>query len=113
MSILEEYKLHTDLDKIKLCTINEWKQKVNDAVELRNKERLLQDCHKTYGGQTVPKTKTKHLIEKINCTEYVRKPDPNVLHMTKLQTKTLIVARFSMLECGKNFGGTIGGTCSD
>ena len=33
--------------------------------------------------------------------------------MTKLQTKTLIVARFGMLECGKNFGGTIAGTCSN
>ena len=109
ISILEEYKLPTDLNEIKFSTINEWKQKVNDAVELKNKERLLQDCHKTYGGQAIPKTKTKHLIAKINCAEYTRKPDPNILHMTKLQTKTLIVARFSILECGKNFGRAMGG----
>ena len=33
--------------------------------------------------------------------------------MTKLETKTLITARYGMLECGKNFGGTIAGTCSE
>ena len=32
--------------------------------------------------------------------------------MTKPETRTLITARYGMLECGKNFGGTMGGECS-
>ena len=33
--------------------------------------------------------------------------------MTKQEAKTLIIARYGMLECGKNFGGTLGGMCSE
>ena len=40
-------------------------------------------------------------------------PEPEILNMTKLETKTLIIARYGMLECGKNFGGTHGGVCSE
>ena len=53
------------------------------------------------------------IIEKINKTNYTRKPEETILRMTKLETKTLITARYGMLECGKNFGGTIAGSCSE
>ena len=110
---LEEYQLPTELETIKNMTVNEWRRKVTVAIEKRNKERLLDDCHKTYGGNRVPKTKTRSIIEKINTSEYTRKPETTILRMTKLETKTLITARYGMLECGKNLGGTIGGTCSE
>ena len=93
--------------------VNEWRRKVTVAIKKKNKERLLHDCHKKYGGQQVPKTKTKIIIEKINKTDYTRKPEETILRMTKLETKTLITARYGMLECGKNFGGTIAGSCSE
>ena len=34
-----------------------------------------------------------------------------MLHMTKYETKTTIIARYGMLECGKNFKGTLKQNC--
>ena len=60
-----------------------------------------------------PKTKTASLIEKIKDPAYKRSPEHEIQKMTKLEAKTLIIARYGMLECGKNFGGTHGGECSE
>ena len=35
-----------------------------------------------------------------------------VLSLTKKETKTLIIARYGMLECGKNFQGTSSKECT-
>ena len=43
---------------------------------------------------------------------YMRKPTPEMLLCNKQETKTLIIARFGMLECGKNFKGSISEKCS-
>ena len=112
-STLEEYQLPTDFDTIKRHRPNEWKCKVAVAIENKNKERLINECHKTYAGKKEPKTKTKRVLDKLNTAGYNRKPEQEILQMTKLETRTLICARYGMLECGKNFGGTIGGTCSE
>ena len=84
---------------------------VYNAIEKRNKERLLENCYKTNSGNPTPKPKTSTLIEKIDNPTYIRKPEPEILHLTKLETRTMLIARYGMLQCGKNFGGTIGGTC--
>ena len=110
-SVLESYKLPTQLEEIKAISAPGWKQMVHNAIEKKNKERLLGDCYKMNAGQLVPKPKTTTLIEKINDSTYTRRPEPEILHLTKVETKTLLIARYGMLECGKNFGGTIGGTC--
>ena len=43
---------------------------------------------------------------------YGRGVTPEILLCNKQETKTLITARFGMLECGKNFKGTMSETCN-
>ena len=57
------------------------------------------------------KSKTAHIIDKIENPSYQRKPLDEILHLTKRETKTLIISRFRMLECGNNFKGTMKITC--
>ena len=57
-------------------------------------------CHLT------EKTKTKSLIDKINNNDYIRSPDEELLQMTRQETKTILMARYGMLQCGINFKGT-------
>ena len=113
LNVLESHQLPTDFNEIKNISINEWRRKVENAIEKTNKERLLEDCHKKQAGVMTPKTKTASLIEKIKDPAYKRSPEHEIQKMTKLEAKTLIIARYGMLECGKNFGGTHGGECSE
>ena len=76
-----------------------------------NKKRLLDDCYRTEGGKQIEKTKTKHIIEIIQNDTYERTPQHEILQCTKQETKTLIIARFGMLECGANFKGTLREFC--
>ena len=76
-----------------------------------NKKRLKDDCHKTENGMTIAKTKTRHILGHINHPQYQRRPLPEILQLSKTETKALIIARFKMLECGKNFKGTVSETC--
>ena len=105
-SILDKYDLPTDLNDIKTHTPNEWKRRVKFAVESESRARLKQDCYKKDGNDLVEKTKTKSLIAKINNNEYTRSPDEELLQMTRQETKTILMARFGMLQCGVNFKGT-------
>ena len=43
--------------------------------------------------------------------QYVREPEKEILQMTKKEAKTIIIARYGMLECGKNFKGTAQTIC--
>ena len=103
------YQLPTDFDTIRNTSPNEWKNKVTMAIERASKERLLQECHKSQDGTLIPKTKTASI--KVKNPAYKREPETEILQMTKQETRTLMIARYGMLECGKNFGGTIGGIC--
>ena len=38
--------------------------------------------------------------------EYKREPSKVVMSLTKHETKALIIARFGMLECGRNYKGS-------
>ena len=40
--------------------------------------------------------------------DYKRMPEPITKTMTKQQTRTLIIAHYGMLACGRNYGGSIG-----
>ena len=33
------------------------------------------------------------------------------MNLSKSETRTLMIARYGMLQCGKNFGGTLNNTC--
>ena len=50
-------------------------------------------------------------MEKIQQKDYQRGPIKEIKSFSKLETKTLITARFGMLECGKNMGGSIRSVC--
>ena len=43
---------------------------------------------------------------------YQRKPNDEILLCTKQETKTLIIARFGMLECGYNFKAGMSEECN-
>jgi len=59
-----------------------------------------------------PKQKQNPLSKKINDPYYARKPEDEILYLTKNETKSLIIARYGSLECGNNFKGTLKTICS-
>ena len=73
---------------------------------------LIEECHKKTEGVTTRKTKTAHIVEKIDHPSYTRKPQTELNNLSKQETKTLLIARFGMLECGKNYKGTMSEICS-
>ena len=109
--ILIEYKLPTDFTAIKNMSHNDWKNKVQNAIESKNKERLHKECHETKNNITKVKTKTESIIKQLADTKYKREPRPEILQMTKHETKTIVTARYRMLQCGKNFKGTMKEIC--
>ena len=81
------------------------------VIEEKNKERLKNDLYKNENGTSIPKTKTMSIINKIANAEYIRGPEKEVLQSSKYEAKTIIIARYGMLECGNNFKGTLSPHC--
>ena len=106
MEILAGHELPADHQEIKSLRKNEWTTRVKSAIEKKNKIRLLEDCHKEVDGQKTRKTKTSFIVDHIENQDYQRTPLNEILQSTKTETKTLLTARFGMLECGRNFKGT-------
>ena len=69
------------------------------------------ECHETKNNITKVKTKTESIIKQLADTKYKREPRPEILQMTKHETKTIVTARYRMLQCGKNFKGTMKEIC--
>ena len=44
---------------------------------------------------------------------YTRAPVPEILLCNKQETKTIMIARFGMLQCGKNFKNSISEMCKE
>ena len=112
---LTEYSLPTDLTTIRNTTRRRWKKTVIEKIEIKNASRLHEDCHKKENNKQVPKTKTAHIIPSLTTANFKRKPQDEIIQCTKYETKSIIIARFGMLECGKNFKGKmpeICGTCN-
>ena len=61
----------------------------------------------------VPKTKTISILKTLESSNYKRVPQPEILTLSKIECKALIVARFGMLECGVNFRGTTSYRCTN
>ena len=59
----------------------------------------------------VPKTKTQCILKTVENNDYVRNPCKEILSLSKNECKSLIIARFGMLECGANFKGTMNHKC--
>ena len=110
-TMLREYELPEDLTIIQHHTIIQWPMRVKTAIEKKHKARLLDSCYKDVNGIKTPKTKTTSIINKIENGSYRRTPVKEILNMTKNELKTVMIARFGMLQCGKNHQGTIEKLC--
>ena len=109
---LIEYNLPTDYTTIINMTHRQWSNLVKEKVEAKNRKRLYDDCHKTVNGVQVAKTKTARIPNNLLSDTYERKPCDEILLCTKQETKTIIIARFGMLQCGRNFKGDNSVTCN-
>ena len=109
---LSEYELPTNLEVIKRETKRRWKRIVTERIEIKNRIRLHDDCHKTENGVKVPKTKTKSIIQHLDNHTYHRQPLKELQQCNKQETKAIMIARYGMLECGQNFKGSLKGTCA-
>ena len=108
---LAEYGLEENLEAIKAKSRTGWKKDVEAAVNSVNRKMLRNECFETKLGVTKAKTKTSFLIDKIDSDDYERRPMNPIQRLTRQETKTLILSRFRMLECGKNFKGSLPETC--
>ena len=52
------------------------------------------------------------IAKKLAETSYKRQIQLEILKTTKQEAKTILIARYRMLQCGKNFKGTINEQCS-
>ena len=103
--------LHSSWEKIKGHSKSSWKHIVTTAVKEQNKQKLLESCVQLdTEGQKI-KTKTAHIYHDINNGTFNHEALPEILTSNKVNTKTIILARCGMLECGKNFKGTIPEIC--
>ena len=101
------------MEKIKEKTKPVWKREVRKAVEKTNRKRLEDECHETTPEGKRVKSKTSYVHKKLIEDNYQRKPMYPIAALNQIEAKTLILARFRMLECGKNFRGTSPETCSE
>ena len=62
-------------------------------------------------GETKAKTKTAFLVEKIDAVQYKRQPMEPISKLNRHEAKVLIISRFHMLECGKNFKNSLPEIC--
>ena len=111
MKKLNEYNLTADLDVIKNKTKKEWKELVRKATLEKNKGKLIENCtSQTPEGQKIH-TKTRYIYEMMTKSNYDGKTPTEIINHSKQHTKTIVLARNGMLECGKNFRGTIKEIC--
>ncbi len=109
---LEKYQLPLDFQVVKAFTHNQWKNTVKTQIEKENLRKLKEDLHKTENGTQRPKKKTESIVQLIQIPHYQRKPRKEILELSRHETKTLIIARYGMLECGKNYKGTNAENCN-
>ena len=57
------------------------------------------------------KTKTASILPELEKDDYKRKPTQEIISLNNQECKTSILARCGMLECGKNFRGTLAERC--
>ena len=77
----------------------------------KNKQKLLESCVQQGPEGEKIKTKTSYIYHEINNDTINTEPLPEIVSSSKVNTKTIILARCGMLECGKNFKGSIPEIC--
>ena len=69
---------------------------VKEAVERKNRDTLIEECYKKQEGATI-KTKTAKIVDELKNSWYRRGQQKAILHLSKNETKALIIARYGML----------------
>ena len=110
---LNKYGLPNNFTEIARKRHTEWKCEVERQIDRINRDKLEDQCFKTENGQKKEKTKTARILPIITQNTYQRRPSKEILICSQRETKTLVTARFGMLECGKNFQGTLKAHCSE
>ena len=57
------------------------------------------------------KSKTANILKQIETKNYERKANKEIIESNKLDARTIIMARYGMLLCGKNYKGTLKENC--
>ena len=109
---LKDLNLPTDYSQIKTITARHWERLVKEKIEKQNTQRLINECYKNVGGIKTKKTKTASILDLISNDQYTRQPSHELLSCTKQETKTIMISRYRMLECGVNFKGTLREKCN-
>ena len=100
--IIEAWNLEDDWDVIKTKTYITWKREVEQKAEIKNKEKLLEECINKKRGESGYKIKSKSIVPLIECEEYTRKPQSFMRENNKLITRAYIMGRYGMLQCAAN-----------
>ena len=108
---LAYYELEQDWEKIKEYNKSRWRHIVNTAVRAKNKQKLLEGCIQQGPNGEKIKTKTAYIYHNINDDKPITEALPEIVSLSKVNTKTVILGRCGMLECGKNFKGSIPEMC--
>ena len=79
------------------------------TAERSNRTKIRDECIARSRGDCTVKTKTKTIIAKLDDETYKREPIKFAVTNNTLVVRTLIMGRYSMLQCAANFKGTYGG----
>ena len=98
-----QHQLESDWEVTSRKTKGEWKRTVTGAVDKFSKEKLIKGCTTTIGGNVKFNKKTTNVHKDLQSSTYTRQPLKEITNGNKQRTKTLILARHGMLECGRNY----------
>ena len=73
------------------------------GIEIKNKEKLLEECKNKKRGESSYKTKTKTIVPVLESPEYVRRPQSFMKTNNKLMARAYIMGRYGMLQCAANY----------
>ena len=108
---LKDYGLEENLDIIRTKSKIQWKTEVKVAVERVNQSKMKDECVNTKSEEKEIKSKTSFVLKKLEESGYKRKLMSPINQLSKIEAKTIILARFHMLECGRNFKNTLPTIC--
>ena len=101
--IIESWELEENWEVIKAKTYNTWKKEVEQKAEIKNKEKLLEECMNKKRGANSYKTKTKTIVPLLENPDYVRKPQSFMKTNNKIMARAYIMGRYGMLQCAANY----------
>ena len=83
---LTKYSLPNKFTQIKIKSSNEWRHMIRKSIEDQNKSKLIEECHKQSEGKAIRKTKTAHIVDKLNNQAYTAKPKDELTNLSKQET---------------------------